>query len=212
MRCEGFALVEALASLVIIALIGLMLVAGATTGRRVWERNDTREATAEELDAAQTTLRDRIEQIYPATKTDENPPYIDFRGDADQVVFLANPAAAAQPAPLRRYRLHLDVGGRLLLSSISDLADPGPMTDDQVLVSGAQQLEINYFGPTLPDMQQRWRRVWHDQPALPQIIAVRVTFEPGDHRAWPDLIIHPRTTIDTACLLNPTTHHCKGRA
>ena len=40
----GFALVEALASLVIVGMIGLLLVAGATTGRRTWERIDSRQA------------------------------------------------------------------------------------------------------------------------------------------------------------------------
>jgi len=35
---SGIALVEALASLVIVGMIALMLAAGASTGRRVWER------------------------------------------------------------------------------------------------------------------------------------------------------------------------------
>jgi hypothetical protein len=40
---------------------------------------------------------------------------------------------------------------------------------------------------------------------------VRLTFEPGDARQWPDLIIRPQATIDVDCKLNPITHHCNGR-
>ncbi len=209
----GFALVEALASLVIVGMIGFMLIAGVTTGRRVWERIDTREAHGEELDSAQTMLRDRIEQTFPATMNDRSPPYIDFQGSSDDLTFLANPSEAGRPAPLRRYRLFLDAAGEVVLSSISDVApEQGAIADNQVLLKGARQLEIGYFGPVYPDEQQRWRREWRDEAALPEIVRVRVSFEPNDPRWWPDLLIRPRTTIDALCLLNPVTHHCRGRA
>ena len=210
---RGFALIEALASLIIVGMIGLMLIAGVTTGRRVWERIDTREAGGEEVDSAQTTLRDRIEQIYPMTMNDKSPPSVDVRGTSEGFVFLANPSEAVRPAPLRRYRLYLDTAGELVLSSVSDAApEPGAVVDNQVLLKDARQLEISYFGPVYPDEQRRWRRIWIDESNLPEVIRVRVAFAPGDPRRWPDLIVRPRTTVDTLCLLNPVTHHCKGRA
>jgi general secretion pathway protein J len=203
--------VEALASLVIVGMIGLMLTAGMATGRRVWDRIDQREASGEALDSAQTIVRDRIEQIYPATLYDRNPPYIDFQGTAEAVTFLANPSDAGRPAPLRRYSLSLDAKGELLLSSVSDVSPDGAAVDKQVLLRGVRQLEMAYFGPVFPDEQERWRREWHDEAALPETILVRVDFAPDDARRWPDLVIRTRTTIDSLCLLNPVTHHCKGR-
>jgi general secretion pathway protein J len=208
----GFSLVEALASLVVVAMITLMLVEGVTTGRRVWDRMDTREAHGEFLDAAQTILRDRVEQIYPATLYDKAPPYIDFRGTAEQIVFLANPPVSERPAAIRRYTLALDTATNLVLSSISDIPPPNqaPVTR-QILLSGVRQMDVAYFGAAQPDFVRRWRPTWFDETALPEVVRVRLTFEPGDERRWPDLLIRPRVTIDTACMLNPITHRCKGR-
>jgi general secretion pathway protein J len=208
----GFSLVEALASLVVVGMIALMLVEGVTTGRRVWERIDTREAHGEALEAAQTTLRDRIEQTYPATLYNKTPPYIDFKGTAEQLSFLANPPVSERPASIRRYTLTLDTATNLLLSSISDVPPPdqAPVTR-QVLLSGVRQLDVAYFGAAQPDFTPRWRPAWTDESALPEAVRVRLTFEPGDQRQWPDLIVRPRATIDAACMLNPITHRCKGR-
>ena len=211
-QSPGFALVEALASLVVVGMIGLMLMAGVTTGRRVWERIDTREAVGEGLDAAQTTLRDRLEQAFPQTLYDQNPPYVDFQGRSEGVVFLANPPDSGRPAPLRRYTLSLDTAGELVLSSISDAAAPSrAVVSRDVLLRGVRQLDLAYFGAFQTDITRRWRPVWPSNPSLPELIRIRLTFEPGDPRQWPDLIIRPRTTIDSACLLNSIIHRCKGR-
>jgi hypothetical protein len=193
-------------------MIGLLLVAGVTTGQRVWERDDARQARGEELDSAQTTLRARIEQIYPATMFNANPPYIDFEGTTDELVFLASPSQSARPAPLRRYHLFLDPAGDLVLSSVSDVAiSSGAIENRQILLKGVRQLELSYFGPVFPDEQRRWRGIWHEQSALPELVRVRVGFASGDPRWWADLLVRPRPTIDAQCQLNPVTHHCKGR-
>ncbi len=211
-RDAGFSLIEALASLVVVGMIGLMLVEGVSTGKRVWERIDTRQARAEALESAQNTLRDRIEEIYPATLFNKSPPYIDFTGAAEQVIFLANPPMSDRPAAVRRYTLALDTATNLVLSSISDVGRPelAPVTR-QILLRGVRQLDIAYFGAAQPDFTRRWRSFWDSEAALPEAVRVRLTLEPGDERQWPDLIIHPRPSIDASCSLNPITHHCKGR-
>ena len=211
-RSQGFALVEALASLVVVGMIGLMLIAGVTTGRRVWERIDTREAQGETLDSAQTTLRDRIEQTFPQTRFDQSPPYIDFRGTSQRLIFLANPPQAERPAPIRRYSLALNTTGELVLSSISDVGPAERAIETrQVLLAGVRQIDLAYLGPVQANRAANWRPTWYDNTSLPQLVRVRLAFEPGDARVWPDLLIHPRATIDTACLLNTITHRCKGR-
>jgi len=204
--------VEALASLVIVGMIALMLMAGATTGHRVWDGIDGREAASEELENAQAALRDRAEQIYPATLYQGNPPSVDFEGAAESVAFISSPPDVGRPAPLRRYRLFLDTTGALVLSSISDVeAQNPPSPERQTLLKGVREVDIAYFGALPPDNQRRWRRAWRQEPDLPEVIRVRVVFEPGDRRLWPDLVVRTRTNIDTACLLNTATHRCKGR-
>ncbi len=211
-RGEGFALVEALASLVIVAMIGLMILDGVGAGRRVWERIDTRESRGEALDTAQTALRERVEEIFPSTLYDKSPPYIDFDGGPERMTFLANPPEAERPGALRRYTLGLNTRGQLVLLSVSDVARRGTRPSVQVLVEGVRRFDIAYFGAAQPDNSRAWRPEWQAEAALPEVIRVRVEFEPGDPRRWPDLIIRPRTTIDSECLLNPISHNCKGRA
>lgn len=208
---DGFALIEALASLVIVGMIGLMLFAGIGTGARVWEHIDSRQAGREAVDSAQSTLRDRIEQIYPATLYDKNPAYIDFSGHVNHIVFIASPPQSGRPAPLRRYGLFLNTAGQLILTSVSDVAPQTDTVINQVILRGVQGMEVAYFGSTQPDFTRRWRPTWDDEAALPSAIRIRLTFEPGDRRPWPDLIVHPRTNVDVSCSLDPITHGCKGR-
>jgi general secretion pathway protein J len=207
----GYAVIEALASLVIIAMIGLMLFQGIGTGTRVWERVDARQAGRESVDAAQSALRDRLEEIYPATLYEQIPPTVDFSGEAHHVVFISSPPLADRPAPVRRYGLLLDSAGQLILTSVSDVAPRTDTVINQVVLSGVRGLDVAYFGALQPDLTPGWRAAWESRGELPDAIRVRVLFQPGDRRIWPDLIVHPRATIDTGCSLEPTSHGCKGR-
>jgi general secretion pathway protein J len=211
-RDDGFALVESLASLVVVGMISLLIIDGLGAGRRAWERVDAREATIEVIEGAQQTLRDRLEQTFPTTLYDTNPPSIDFLGGRDTLTFIANPPESARPSALRRYSLGLDTAGELVLASVSDV-DPmvTSLARRQVLIRGVRALDIAYFGPAPPDNAPAWREAWTGQPLPPQLIRIRLVFEPGDPRPWPDLMIRPRITIDNACLLNITNHKCRGR-
>ena len=211
-RAEGFALVEALASLVIVSMISMMLFQGVGVGKRVWERVDHNASSAEAIEGAQSILRNHFQQIFPATLYGGQEAEADIHGQADTLDFLAPAADAKRPAPLRRYRLELNVGRQLLLSSISDVFTPSDTgITQEVLLQGVQQIDIAYFGAAAPDFTRRWRNTWHDVPVPPELIRVRVAFAPGDTRQWPDLIVHPMVTIDSNCILSSATSRCRGR-
>jgi Tfp pilus assembly protein PilX len=210
-RSDGFALVEALASLVIVGLIGLMLFEGIGTAARVWERMDARQSGRESVDGAQSTLRDRLEEIYPATLYDKNPPYADFTGQASRIEFISSPSQSGRPAPLRRYGVLLNTAGQLILTSVSDVAPQTDTVVNQVMLRGVRAIDIAYFGSRQPDFTRQWRPDWDDETLLPEAIRIRLAFEPGDRRTWPDLIIHPQVMIDTSCSADPVSHGCKGR-
>ena len=208
----GFALIEALASLVIVGMISMLVLQGVGMGKRVWEGIDTVATKAEAIEGAQEILRDRIEQMYPATLYGGNEAESDVDGEAETLEFLAPPSEAGRPAPLRRYRLELTVGGQLVLSSISDVVTPrDPNITRQVLLSGVQQLDLAYFGPTEGDNSHVWRPEWVQQPLPPELVRIRVAFARGDKRRWPDLIVHPQTNIDSNCVLSSATSRCRGR-
>lgn len=209
----GLTIVELLVSLVILAMISLMIVAGVSTGRRVWERLDERAVAVESVEGAQTMLRARIERAYGATRFDQAQPYADFSGQTTRLDFLAEPTELERPQALRRYDLALGVNGDLLLSSWSDVAaDPDhPAITTQLVLKGVQGLELAYFGAAPPDLTPRWRPQWDHQPALPRLIRVRVAFPRGDRRVWPDLIVKPAADVDVRCILDVATGHCLGR-
>ncbi|HEV2365172.1 MAG TPA: prepilin-type N-terminal cleavage/methylation domain-containing protein [Caulobacteraceae bacterium] len=209
---RGFALVEMVAALALMAMLAWMLIAGAFVARSAWERLEARTAWAESIGGAQTVLRGRLESLYPATVWAAGQALVDFQGAPDRVAFLAPPPDQARPAPLRRYALGLDHRDELVLSSISDVASPTAVADAAVLLRGVEGLEIDYFGAAGPDDQPRWRRSWSDQPKPPELIRIRLTFPPGDRRYWPDLIVRPAATIDSDCVLNAFAGRCLGRA
>lgn len=212
-RERGFALIEVIASLVILMMISVLLISGVHTGQRVWERLDRRTVAGEAVAGAQDLLRERIERAYASTRFDASTPYTEFDGDPDRLRFIAPPPPAQQPQPLRRYSLDLAANGDLVLSSWSDLAaDPDrPQISGVVVLRGVQAVEIGYFGPMAGDVSARWRTRWHAQPAPPRLLRIRLRFRQGDVRFWPELLIHPAADVDFRCTLDASTGRCAGR-
>ena len=208
----GFALVEALASLVVVGMISMLVLQGVGMGRRVWEGIDNVATTEEAIEGAQEILRGRIDQMYPATLYGGNEAQTDINGQPETLEFLAPPSDARRPAPLRRYRLELTVGGKLLLSSISDVVMPGDVhITRQVLLTGVQQLDLAYFGVSQGDNSRAWQPEWFQQTLPPELVRIRVAFARGDRRRWPELIVRPLTNIDSNCVLSSATSRCRGR-
>ena len=210
---RGFALIEALASLTVVGMVSLMIVAGIGAARGAGAHLDASGAALDATEAAQSALRDRLEQIFPATLYDFTPQTVDFEGRSDGLSFVASPPDSQRPSALRRYTLSLDGGGDLVLASVSDV-DPRVVSAAErlVLLKGVRSLEVAYFGPDPLRPEGGWRRLWRQEQLAPELIRIRVGFAPGDRRAWPDLIVHPRATIDAGCVININTHHCQGRA
>ena len=200
-----------LASLVILGMIGALMISGITSGRRVWERMDASDVAAENVAGAQLLLRERIESAFPATRNDTTPPFADFDGKADEISFLGEARDSGRPTALRRYRLALDTDGDLVLSAVSDVAlNQAVASEVLVLLRGVQDFDISYFGPQ-PNGSSAWQLSWEHQVALPQLVRIRLQFEQGDRRAWPELLIKPMITIDSLCVLNAASGRCRGR-
>jgi type II secretory pathway pseudopilin PulG len=201
---RGFALVEALASLVVVAMISLMIFEGLGAGGRVWRGVDARETAAEAVGAAQSLLRERIGHLYPATANDAEVPYVDFQGGPDTMAFLSAPPMAGQPSGLRRYRLALE-GGDLVLTSVNDAVAPSERTPvGDVLLRGVDHLDIAYFGADAADPTPSWRGVWNHAARPPKAVRIRLAFNSGDSRWWPDMIVRVNPTVGSDCAPSPT--------
>jgi general secretion pathway protein J len=210
----GFGLTETLVSLALLAILSLLILQGVGAGRNIWRGVAARAETAESIQGAQAILRDRVENIFPATRYDAQQPYPDFGGTGSAMAFLAPPAQANAPAALQRYLLHVDAAGNLVLSSTSDVlglypADYGVRPHDEVLLRGVQTLAVSYFDGSAGG--GTWRAVWDRRPFLPALVRIQVTFAAGDSRWWPPLIVRAAATIDSECLNSNRTGHCGGR-
>jgi general secretion pathway protein J len=207
----GFTLVETLASLAVLALLSLMLVAGSSFASRFLARTDTADGAT--VEAAQSLLRNRLQRAFAYAQSATGLPRVQFDGTADKVQFYAPPPDAAAPDALQRYTLSLSPQGKLQLAMASDLAeDPEQQTRTIDLLSGTAGLELAYLAPQGPDRAPRWVRTWHGQDRPPLLVRMRVVFQPGDRRFWPDLLVAPAADLDSNCMVEANTGKCRGRS
>jgi general secretion pathway protein J len=208
---QGFALVELLASLAVMALISLLLFSALGGRREALARLDRKFAGEMGVAAARDVLADRIERVWPVTDIMIRPkPGPQFEGRPTQLTFFAAPLQAEGPGPLRSYRLSVDVAGDVVLESHSAVAlDEWSWPQRQVLLHGVESISLAYFDRS--GQAGGWRPEWRDQPVLPALVRVRIAFPQGDQRRWPDLVVRPLPTIDTDCVLDVGAGGCSAR-
>jgi len=212
----GFTLVEMLVSLALTAVSASLLVAGLTGARGSWNRAERVATGGERIAAAQDSLRSRIETALPTLRLDGSSPYVDLRGEAQVLSFDAPAAGSDNGGPPRRFRLAIGRSGTVALldaDPLSTLINPAAPSNRGwragPLVERAASLDIAYFGAAPPDNIRRWRNVWIDRPALPELVRVRVGFAAGDRRSWPDLVVAPAATVTAACIRDPASGRCR---
>lgn len=215
----GFTLIELLVSLVIVAVLSGMVLAGAQLGFQTAAQARARGVGNASIITSQTVLRDRIEALVPNTRFEFTRPIADIRGESTIVSFFAPAPPADRPASLMRYRLTRSSEGELVLFALPDTTAgvdpyaPGQAGwTPQVLLTNVERLELAYFGNLPGEARREWRDRWIERGAPPELVRIRVSFFEGDRRQWPDLIIRPAPTVNAACTVNPATGTCSGDA
>lgn len=194
---RGFTLVELLVGLTVMALLSLVLFGGLRFGIRAWETGGARMEQTHRAEAVQSLLRRQLGQIRflpPATDADA---VMSFTGDRDSLTFVA-------PLPVHRgiggsYLFHLAKSERNGRSDLTlawslyrpELLTTGPSTLEAgtTLLEDIAGVELSYFGAPLPEQAPQWWGAWDLNDGEPQLVRVRVEFQPGDLRRWPDLIV-----------------------
>jgi len=59
-----------------------------------------------------------------------------------------------------------------------------------MLLADVAAVEFAYFGRDAENRRPAWHAEWHDRPALPVLVRMRIAFNDG--RQSPDLIVAPR--------------------
>lgn len=212
----GFTLIEMLVGLAVVALVGVVLLAGLgriTVGSAMARRG---EARVEDVAAAQLMLRQLLENAQPVRDA-QTGNTIDFAGSTDRMDFLAEPPESAGPGVLQRYRLKVDGRGALMLYRLGSLdgtvdpRQPGTVgwTPTQ-LIGGVSAMALRFYGPPSDGAGRSWWPDWVHQSALPLIVRVRIEFPQGDARAWPDLVVRLRAANGDVCERDLRTNACRG--
>lgn len=215
-REAGFTLAEMLVVLGILALIAGLMASGLGGAWLALRESAARQGD-DSVAAAQRILRARIERLAPVIRADAAAGTVDIEGDGRIFAFTAPPPARLAPDALQSYRLLLSPAGELMLYRASLLDDRIDLRDRGLrgwepsrLLKGIAGIDLAYFGPSTAGGASRWQSHWHDRPQAPALVRVRLTFVPGDRRVWPDLVIRPRATVNTACRIDRGTGRCEG--
>lgn len=214
-RDYGFTLIEMLVSLAILGMMATMLLGGLQTVGRFANRTVAQIDADDTVVAAQRLLRDRIEQLRPTINPNSAVAIVDANGDEGNFNFIAPPLARAEPDSLWRYRIVVTAAGDLLLLTANSLDDRYNFTapDDAgwqplTLLNNVRTVRINYFGERLAGFGSSWQVNWIQRPQPPALVRIRVSFRDGDRRRWPDLVIRPRATDNTACKIDVLSGRC----
>ncbi len=208
---NGFTLVEALVSLLVLGLFSMLVMEGVGSGRAIAQAIEGRARAGETLQAAQSLLRSRLSQMAPVVVFGGSRPEVEFTGEATQIDFIAPPADADRPAALVSQRLWLTGSGDLVLGRKDAFADDidEPYRRD-VILRDVTRLEIDYYGRNFRG-DIGWHDRWAARSELPRLIRVRLQRRDEPAGNWPDLIVRPMTTIDRQCLIDARTGGCRGR-
>ncbi len=217
-HCDaGFTLIEMLVSLLILGIVAAMLLQGLQTVGRFGPRSIQMLEADESIAAGQRILTDRLRQLRPVVDRNSVNPIIDALGDERSFSFIAPPPANAEPDSLWRYRIATTPAGELNLFTINTLDERQNSGDvngrnwrTRKVIDNVQAIRINYYGPKPVGSGSGWQTAWRQRPQPPALVRISVIFRDGDRRGWPDLIVRPRATDNTACKIDALTGRCGG--
>lgn len=188
-RIQGFVILEALVTLVLVALI-FGLVAGVVgVGRRVSEAGRSRDrlsALAGGAAALETWLAS-ASALRPRTGEERGPVLFEGRSDRFSVLTLNS----GDPLPPGLLAVTVGFaggrGGALLFDATptppGDLRLPD-VTARQALVSHVASARFRYFGARTEGVPPRWHDEWTDATRLPGLVELQLFLDFG-HRIEP---------------------------
>lgn len=219
-RCDaGFTLIEMLVGLALMGMAAALLLSGLRMAGFVSLRERASATGLDEVIAAQRLLRTGLERLRPIARIDRAEPVVEFGGNDVRLTYIAPPADREAPNALQRFLLMRNANGDLVLYNTStrrlqvdpsghDLVGWSPTT----VLRGISRLSISYRGVPIIGGDRTWLTFWWDRGRPPELIRIRVDFPVGDTRQWPDLLIRPRATTTTTCLIDGSTGRCgEGR-
>jgi general secretion pathway protein J len=211
----GFTLVELLAAIGLLSFVSVILLGSLQFGLKAWERGTVHADRVDHIALVQNFLRRAIEDAYPLFPVGATPRgHVEFEGTATSLWLLSTTSHALSSGGRSRLSLTVGRGSQgldLIVVATPELSQDQGEGTKKMLLRGIQSAELSYFATARAGHQAVWRDRWTGEARLPQLIRLRVSFPPGDARAWPELVVAPRIGADVGCIYDPLTKQCRGR-
>ena len=198
----GFTLLELLVALTLLGLVLAVIFGELRFTARAWDAADAKLDRNGELLSVHSFLRQRLQQVHVPQQIGA-PDVADsaaiFDGDARSMEFLATMPANVSQGGFYEISLSSQIGedGNDLFISWRPFDEDGTRrvadnpNNSRVLLRGARDIRFSYFGSTTENTAPQWWSIWPARDAAPSLIRLEISFEDGDPRSWPELVVAP---------------------
>jgi general secretion pathway protein J len=203
-RETGFTLLEIMVALVVLSMIVTTAFGALRMGERSWEAGLARSNETETLRTVAGVLQRQFNQVLPLTWTEDAETTIAFKGDREQVRFIAPAPQHHGSTGLFEYTLVLEPladSAQLVLYYL--LHDPdstgfqagGSDRQRVLLVEELKTASFSYYGSPVAGDPPLWHSQWNnDAETFPQLVRVRLATNEGQ-RPWPELVLALHTGL-----------------
>ncbi len=198
----GFTLLELLVALTLLGLVMAAIFGELRFATRAWDAADAKLERNGELLSVHAFVRQRLQQVHvpqPNRERDNDDSPVVFAGNSRSMEFLATMPANIADGGFYEISLSSEIGrdGNNLFISWRPFDEGGTASvadgpdNSRVLLRGVREVRFAYFGQTGETLAPQWWDIWPSRNAAPTLIRMRVSFDDGDRRSWPELVVAP---------------------
>ncbi len=189
---SGFTLVELLVSLALLALM-MVYAVNAFYYLGTMNRASARAAAQMEVEAVARHMREAIADMRPAFVTDENgAALLKFRGTHDSLEFVSASNGERETGGLYLVRYFRDDDGALAVERRLFRENAVLAAEKTVLLRGVSEIAFRYLPQPGVDQAAGAVEEWRRTDILPAAVELVASFEDGDTRTWPRMIVGVR--------------------